>query len=566
MGLCPNCKYNYGESTTRFCPNCGFKIVEEVFSETTLDPFIGKVLEGKYHIVSLLGEGGMGKVYLAEQRIGNTFRKVAIKVLHVDLARDPEIVARFYREAEIVVQLTHPNTIMFYDFGRVEKENFLYIVMEYVEGESLEKVIEREGPIHPQRAIQIVTQICGSLNEAHQHGIIHRDLKPDNIVLTERGGQKDFVKVLDFGIARKTEYESERQNLTRQGTILGTPPYMSPEQFLGKQLDLRSDIYSLGVVCYEMLTGRLPFVAKTPWEWATKHLSYDPAPIPLQIKGYEIPLSQRQAIMRALSKEPEKRQSTVMEFLSEFVGKTMTPSQILGMVNIVESSDIREEPTDYQKDKVISGSQRLQVELSYDEKGEKPKAQLLLVIVVVGLFSLGVISGGALFLYHFLGKFKFKGVSSEQVVRKTEITKEKNNLGKTKGQLNPEINIKEGEGDAGSPPLSSPEIEQPKDNNQEAGYNYIKLALENLRADNYKKGVDYFLKAQKLLPPSDDTIEKARREFATTGYNKIGLLVMQAAWNKEKCKEAITIYRLLKTIKAEYKARSQFNSSICKLK
>ncbi|MCA9603431.1 MAG: serine/threonine protein kinase, partial [Myxococcales bacterium] len=166
------------------------------------DPLLGQTILDRYKIVSELGEGGMGKVYRAEQKMGNATRFVAIKTLHPELSRDPQIVARFLRESETVIQLTHPNTIQFYDFGELPDKT-LFIVMEYIEGESLAHTLLR-GAIEPTRVDKLLVQICGSLNEAHGLGIVHRDLKPDNILLTNRGGQTDFVKVLDFGIAKRS--------------------------------------------------------------------------------------------------------------------------------------------------------------------------------------------------------------------------------------------------------------------------------------------------------------------------------------------------------------------------
>ncbi|MBK8173273.1 MAG: protein kinase [Sandaracinaceae bacterium] len=283
------------------------------------DKMIGKVMLGRYRIVKMLGEGGMGRVYLAEQKMGAATRKVAIKTLHPELSGDPQLVARFNRESETVIELSHPNTIQFYDFGELEDKT-LFIVMEFIEGESLASLLQR-GPIEATRADKLLIQICGSLHEAHVRGIVHRDLKPENILLTNRGGQSDFVKVLDFGIAKRSEAEdASKGKLTKQGMVLGTPPYMSPEQFSGQELDARSDIYSLGIMVYEMLTGRLPFEAKTPWEWATKHLTAAPEALENTPAGATVSAVRKAAIMRALAKNRDQRQATVHVFLQEFTG------------------------------------------------------------------------------------------------------------------------------------------------------------------------------------------------------------------------------------------------------
>ncbi len=299
----------------RFCAHCG--ALMPTVAEAGADPMIGKLIGGRYRVTGVLGEGGMGIVYVGEQQMGSTVRKVAIKTLHAHLSKDPSVLARFHRECGTVAQLEHPNTIKFYDFGSTD-DGTLYIAMEFVAGHSLADVLLK-GPLSPERVIKIMRQVCGALDEAHMQGIIHRDLKPDNLVLTDRAGETDFVKVLDFGIAARTESADaqKEQKLTQQGMVLGTPPYMSPEQFTGKALDSRSDIYSLGVMTYEMLAGRLPFDADTPWQWATQHMSVQPIPFEVSAPAKNIPDGMRKAVLRALSKKKEDRQPTAREFFAE---------------------------------------------------------------------------------------------------------------------------------------------------------------------------------------------------------------------------------------------------------
>ena len=282
------------------------------------DRLIGAEIGGKYKIVRVLGEGGMGCVYQGEQKLGATVRKVAIKTLHEHLSHDPKILARFEREVGTVAALQHPNTIQVFDFGKMD-DGTLYIVMEFVEGQSVAAVLEREGPMDPARVAKILQQTCGSLEEAHNMGIIHRDLKPDNVVLCDKAGQKDWVEVLDFGIAKRSNEVDEReQKLTQQGMVLGTPPYMSPEQFTGKPVDRRSDIYSLAVMAYEMLTGGLPFSGNTAWEWATAHMTAAPRPLETFPTGARIPPAMRAAILRGLEKDPNNRFPTVTAFFEAF--------------------------------------------------------------------------------------------------------------------------------------------------------------------------------------------------------------------------------------------------------
>ncbi|HET9934036.1 MAG TPA: protein kinase [Polyangiaceae bacterium] len=312
---CEACGHSNSEGA-RFCANCGALLPPE---QKGTDPLIGQLVGGRFRVTGVLGEGGMGVVYVGEQQMGSTVRKVAIKTLHQHLSKDPSVRARFHRECGTVAQLEHPNTIKFYDFGETS-DGTLYIAMEFVAGRSLADVLQREGPLDPERVVRIMRQVCGALDEAHGQGIIHRDLKPENVILTNRAGETDVVKVLDFGIAARSESaDAQReQKLTQQGMVLGTPPYMSPEQFTGKALDPRSDVYSLGVMAYELLTGRLPFDADTPWQWATQHMTAPPIAFEVAAPTKNIAPPMRQAIMKALSKDRDQRQGSAREFFTEF--------------------------------------------------------------------------------------------------------------------------------------------------------------------------------------------------------------------------------------------------------
>ncbi|MBX3209167.1 MAG: serine/threonine protein kinase [Labilithrix sp.] len=291
-------------------------------------PLIGQTIAGKFKIVRLLGEGGMGCVYQGEQMLGTTARKVAVKTLHKHLSHDESIKARFKREVGTVAALEHPNTIQVFDFGSMD-DGTLYIVMEFVQGRSVADVLEKDGAMPPDRVVNILRQVVGSLEEAHGHGIVHRDLKPDNVVLAERAGQKDWVEVLDFGIAkRSSEHDPNEAKLTQQGMVLGTPPYMSPEQFTGQPIDARSDIYALGVMAYEMLTGRLPWEANTAWEWASKHMTEPPTPLERQPLGPNVPEAMRAAITRALSKNKDERFASAREFFDAFSGGAVAPVSV----------------------------------------------------------------------------------------------------------------------------------------------------------------------------------------------------------------------------------------------
>ncbi len=304
----------------RFCANCGNPLAAPSSGEVGSAGLIGQLVGGRYLVTRIIGEGGMGVVYEAEQRMGSETRRVAVKTLLPALSSDPVIVSRFYRECGIVSQLEHPNTIKFFDFGETP-DGALYISMEYVRGQPLTELIA-QGRVELDRARHILKQVCGALYEAHTMGIVHRDLKPDNIVLTSRAGEADFVKLLDFGIAaRTTKMSASETKLTQQGTVLGTPPYMSPEQLTGEPVDARSDIYSLAVIAYEMLTGHLPFDADTPWQWAQKHMLEPPAPLRDAQGAPVAPPYVEHAVLHALAKKPEDRPATALDFHAALAGE-----------------------------------------------------------------------------------------------------------------------------------------------------------------------------------------------------------------------------------------------------
>ncbi|RMH39554.1 MAG: serine/threonine protein kinase [Deltaproteobacteria bacterium] len=278
------------------------------------DPYIGTTLNNRFRIEAKLGEGGFGAVYRGTQLgIG---RKVAIKLLHPEMARDKNLVARFRREGVVLCSLRDAHTITTYDFDQTP-DGTLYIAMELLEGRSLHEVFHAEAPIDWRRMFKFVTEIATSLYEAHQAGIIHRDLKPENINLEPRPGNPEFVKVLDFGIAKVVHGDrggSQSPQLTATGQTLGTLEYMSPEQLMGKDLDGRSDIYALGVVSYEMVTGRLPFPdAVGPAALISAQLRRVPDPPSRACPGANIPPGVDAVILKMLEKDRKSRFADVME-------------------------------------------------------------------------------------------------------------------------------------------------------------------------------------------------------------------------------------------------------------
>ena len=271
----------------------------------------GRVIDAKYRLAARLGAGGMGTVYRATRLlIGD---EVAVKVLHPALVSDEQAAERFRREAQAAARLKHPNAVGVYDFG-VTEDGLVYLVMELVGGESLREVISRQGPLAPVVAAEITRQVCAALDEAHRQGVVHRDVKPDNILVAETP-QGLCIKVLDFGIARLRDIAPAAGGLTQTGMMVGTPRYMSPEQCLGEEVDGRSDIYSLGVVLFEMLTGTVPFNSPTPTAVAVQHAT-QPPPSPRAI-NMNVPGAVETVVLRALGKRREERPQTASAFAQE---------------------------------------------------------------------------------------------------------------------------------------------------------------------------------------------------------------------------------------------------------
>ena len=272
---------------------------------------IGQTIDGRYRVEALLGEGGMGLVYRVTHTQLN--KPLAIKVLRRENTHDEEVLARFRREAESVSAIGNQHIVDISDFGMLE-DGSTYFVMECLEGMDLIEAMDLAQRMPEDRAVRIATQICRALDAAHDGGVVHRDLKPENVFLTSREGITDFVKVLDFGIAKVA---NGPKRLTRKGEVLGTPHYMSPEQCEGEDVDHRTDIYALGVLLYEMLTGHVPHDADTMMGILTKHLYEDP--IPPKIRVPQVSEELEQLVMRCLDKKPERRYQTMREVELELV-------------------------------------------------------------------------------------------------------------------------------------------------------------------------------------------------------------------------------------------------------
>ena len=283
----------------------------------TADPFVGRTLDEKYSVEERLGSGGMGAVYRARHL--SMDRPVAIKVLHQRLVEDEAARIRFQIEARAAVLLRHANAVAVTDFGQTS-EGCVYIVMELLEGRTLREILGREAPIETARAISLMLQTCDAVAAAHEAGIIHRDLKPSNILVTQSQDQPAVVKVLDFGIAKlaaDTFDEEDATTLVQSSSVIGTPRYMSPDQHRGAELTAAADVYSLGVMLYEMLTGMAPFTGTTPEEIAEKHAN-DAPHSPRTIVA-SIPEDVESVVLHALEKRPEDRPQNAGEFRRELL-------------------------------------------------------------------------------------------------------------------------------------------------------------------------------------------------------------------------------------------------------
>ncbi|GEM_PF-548392 len=326
MKECPACKHLW-EDKMQHCPMDGQALVDASLA----DPLVGLLLDNKYKLEKRIGRGAFGTVYEANHlQLGD---KVAIKILHAHLAQDHTTIERFRREARTAMRIRHRHAVAVRDFGVITDSskgtNLAYLVMEFLEGTDLRHRLRQKKQLDFQEALLIMLQACDAVHAAHLEGVIHRDLKPDNVWLINTQDGLEYVKILDFGIAKIKAGDSGDNTLTQEGMVIGTPQYMSPEQGRSRELDGRSDVYSLGIILYELLTGRVPFTGKSPIDIVLKHSAEAPPP-PRTLRP-EIPEKLEQIILRTLEKQPARRPESALRFAEELesvlwdLGATMKP-------------------------------------------------------------------------------------------------------------------------------------------------------------------------------------------------------------------------------------------------
>ncbi len=367
---CTTCG-NANADGARFCNNCGATLVGSpsagdgktlassdenaaTIEAEKKDRLIGHTIDGRYRIDSLIGLGGMGSVYrVTRLLIGD---EVAMKILHTERVADPHVGERFRREAQAAARLKHPNAVSIYDFG-VTSDGLQYLVMELLEGLSLRQIIKRQGPLSPAVAAEITVQVCAALDEAHQRNIVHRDIKPDNIIINSTiSGLR--VKVLDFGIAKLRD--DVASHLTQTGSVMGTPHYMSPEQCLGEELDSRADIYSMGIVLYEMLCGRVPFNSPVSTAVVVQHVNQPPQSLRTINSG--ISAKVEAVVFHALEKQRDARPPTASALARELtaaVHSTSVPAP--GHATWSQMSGPQQPPTHSTEETVIRSAARTPV-------------------------------------------------------------------------------------------------------------------------------------------------------------------------------------------------------------
>jgi serine/threonine protein kinase len=377
----------------RFCPRDGSTLRAPPGSD-----LVGSILADRYHVIRRIGEGGMGQVYLAEHV--KMKRKSAVKVLHQGMVHDPDAISRFNREASNASQIQHPNVAAIYDFGETP-EGLIYLAMEFVDGEPLTKIIERHGALTAARAADIGQQVSSALEAAHDMGIIHRDLKPDNIMIARGRNGEDVAKVVDFGIAKAMQ--GDDQKVTKTGLAIGTPEYMSPEQLGGDTLDSRTDIYSLGLVTFNMLTGQLPFPSVVSREALIMRLTEKPRTLAEIKNDVQWPPELQTVMDKALANHPADRYQHVSQFGRELVTAVASmPDSALTSTGTVELAPLAGSKTEVRPFGGGAATRRDRTdpkELPLPEL-EDQRSDGRPVAIIFALLALAVLGGGGWFYWN----------------------------------------------------------------------------------------------------------------------------------------------------------------------
>ncbi len=376
--VCPTCKKEYSNEVI-VCPDDSSQL-----APLAKDALIGTVFADKYEILSVLGAGGMSVIYKARHKYME--RICALKLLHPFLLSDSSMFQRFQYEAKAASNLYHPNVVAMHDFG-ITNDGKAYLVMDYLEGEDLSTVLERDVFLTEPQAREIFRQALAGLDHAHSKGVIHRDLKPSNLFLIPQTDGSVLVKLVDFGIAKITDSGSAAQNLTRTGEVFGSPLYMSPEQCAGKSLDARSDIYSLGCLMYEALSGRRPLVGESALETMHMHIKEMPLTLSQAAPKLEVSPQLENAVMKCLCKRPDDRFSSVAELYQEIYGEPLPKVPVAHSTGGTDSQIVIPSPTNYS----ASSSTKRADEIT-DKSGlyltPSDKKKLLPFVVALAIFTL----------------------------------------------------------------------------------------------------------------------------------------------------------------------------------
>ena len=461
---------------------------------------IGKIIGNRYEILEEVGLGGMATVYKAKDHVLN--RLVAVKVLKDEFTTDADFVKRFNTEAQSAASLSHPNIVSIYDVGHEEENNLYYIVMELIQGKTLKEIINSEGTLSWKWAVNIAMQIASALELAHKKGIVHRDIKPHNIIITEDG----IAKVTDFGIAKAVS----NSTITAFGTTIGSVHYFSPEQAKGGFTDAKSDLYSLGVVMYEMLTGKVPFDADTPVSVALKHMQEEPKE-PAEINP-EIPSAVNQIVVKAMQKEPSARYQNATEMLHDLSTALKDPD---GDFVIIENKDggytrVMQAVTDDQ----INEGKKEEVQTKTNFFTEHPKAKI--AIIILGLVLLFVI----VFL---ITKIAIDGGITKKVDMPDFVGKTLEEAQTMADDLDLELNVEE---------VASSEVEEGKIVSQDPEYKEEKIDAGSTITVRVSKGPE----TAELPKLEGLTIEEAREKA-----EELGIILIEETENSDTVQQGYII-------------------------